>query len=131
MISLLTYIARWALFAAGAVYSIYCTVRHLRSKHDMPVALITFDVVCALPAAAAPVVLFGSIFLLDNPDSVGRTFLCIALFNSYAPLLVAGAYLSFKTYVRTRRAFLSALPAAAGFVAATAAVWGAVALLGW
>lgn len=56
----------------------------------MPVALITFDVVCALPAAAAPVVLFGSIFLLDNPDSVGRTFLCIALFNSYAPLLVAG-----------------------------------------
>ncbi|MDE6779200.1 MAG: hypothetical protein K2J51_07025 [Alistipes sp.] len=84
-----------------------------------------------MPVVAAPVVLFSSIFLLDNPDSAGRAFLCIALFNSYAPLLIAGAYLSFKTYIRTRRAFIAALPALAGLTAAAAAVWAAVSLLGW
>lgn len=131
MISVVTYAARWILFIAGIVCGIYCAIKYLRTKHDMPVALILLDVACALPVAGAPIVLFGSIFLLDNPDSVGRAFACIALLNSYSLFLIAGAYLSFKIYARTRRALIAALPPLAGLASATAVVWATVSLLGW
>jgi len=60
---------------------------------------------------AWPFVVFGSIFMFDNPKNINETYLEVFLVDSYPVLLILITFLSFKLF-RLSRVVAAILPTA-------------------
>lgn len=108
---------RLAAWIAAIFFGIRYIVRSLR-RDGFPAGLIAAEISCLLPVIAAPLVLFGSVFMFDNPSNTLRTFVCFLLVNSYSVFLAGGFLLSRRIYKKSGDKRRSMAAAAAGIALA-------------